>query len=200
MQTQYQKVREFMQAFGQECPPYPAIPAQDIRELRFELIDEERDEFRDAKTEVDRFDAILDMSYVIMGAAIAYGIHGDHLEPRPNSLGLDACNTDLRYACTLRMCISTINWMLGWIEEEAAFQGWNKWQMENGFAEVHRSNMSKFWSLEECDAFLRNTLNPQYIFKQSPCGRFVVKNYDGKVIKSPSYSKANLGPILEGKV
>ena len=147
MQTQYQKVKEFMQAFGQECPSEPCLPENGIRGLRGQLIDEERAELEDATDEVEAFDAVLDLLYVVMGAGIAHGFS----------------------------------------EEQVAA----------GLAEVHRSNMTKFWSMLEIDS---EHFKEGYTYQRSNCERacYVVKDASGKIIKSPSYSKANLGPILEG--
>lgn len=63
-----------------------------------------------------------------------------------------------------------------------------------GFAEVHRSNMSKAWTLAEIEAAqmpVGTRYQPQHD------GRVVVFRHDGKVLKSPSYKPADLRPILE---
>lgn len=199
-QTQYQKVREFMQAFGQECPTETALPSEKIREMRFRLIDEEREEWDTAKTEVDKLDAVLDLSYVILGAAIDIGIPEDQLEPRsrPSDYGLADINFDLRHATVIPFARSLINMMLKWVEEEAEYQGWSQWTMEAGFNEVHRSNMSKMWTKSQ--ALTRLHLDGDIFIKPGygQEGMVVVVNASGKIIKPPSYSKANLGPILEG--
>lgn len=202
MQTQYQKVREFMQAFGQECPPYPVIPPRSVRELRWKLINEEGViEFGRAANRVEKFDAILDTRYVTYGAAIAYGHQEDSLfDASLDEEYLTEWNRKLHSAKSHTAILHSIVGIFSWIRTQEVQLGFSCSQVLAGFDEVHRSNLSKFWSLQESDAFLRTALNPKYIFKQSPCGRFVVKNYDGKIIKSPSYSPANLGPILEGKV
>lgn len=70
--------------------------------------------------------------------------------------------------------------------------GFTTEQMDLAFAEVHRSNMSKLWTAEEIES-----LPPDCRATRVDDERFVVKRSDGKVIKSPSYSPANLRPILE---
>jgi predicted HAD superfamily Cof-like phosphohydrolase len=70
--------------------------------------------------------------------------------------------------------------------------GFTTEQVDLAFAEVHRSNMSKFWTAEEIES-----LPPDCRATRVDDQRFVVKHSDGKVIKSPSYSPANLRPILE---
>ena len=192
-----------MQAFGQEVPTETALPSEKIREMRFRLIYEEQEEWETAKTYVDKFDAVLDLSYVILGAAIDIGIPEDQLEPRsrPSDYGLEHLNLDLRHATVIPFAKSLINMMLKWVEEEVAFQGWNQWTMEAGFNEVHRSNMSKMWTRSQ--VMMRLHIDGDIFYR--PAGSnddlFVVTNpSSGKIIKSPSYAPANLGPILEGKV
>jgi len=70
--------------------------------------------------------------------------------------------------------------------------GFTTEQVDAAFAEVHRSNMSKLWTDEEIES-----LPPDCRATRVDDQRFVVKRSDGKVIKSPSYSPANLRPILE---
>lgn len=118
MTEQEKQVREFMQKAGQEVPAKPTMPSENIIALRQSLIVEEASELADATTIVEAADAIGDLLYVVLGAAVAYGID---LEPI--------------------------------------------------FEEIHRSNMSKF-----IDGHRRE---------------------DGKWVKGPSYSPANLGPIIE---
>lgn len=73
--------------------------------------------------------------------------------------------------------------------------------MEPFFNEVQRSNMTKAWTKAEVEsaAFDSSFMTMTYI--NQPEGRcWVVKNDFGKVVKSPSYSKANLKPILEAQL
>ena len=67
-------------------------------------------------------------------------------------------------------------------------------QLERGFAEVHRSNMSKLWSAT--DVF--NGIPDGASSEKVDVGLYIVRRADGKIIKPPSYSPANLRPILEG--
>lgn len=152
MQTQYQKVREFVQAFGQECPERLEMQSDSTCAMRARLHREESvTEFTTACLEGDLvkvFDSVLDSLYVVLGTAVAFGI----------------------------------------AEEMVA----------KGFAEVHRSNMSKMWNALEIDSehFL-----PGYTARMvysSGDRRYSVTDSSGKIIKPPSYSPANLGPILEG--
>ncbi len=66
--------------------------------------------------------------------------------------------------------------------------------LEPIFREVHRSNMSKLWTRSEVDAYAKGDL----LFRSAPgTDRFVAKRAeDGKVIKSPSYSPADIAKEL----
>jgi predicted HAD superfamily Cof-like phosphohydrolase len=78
--TNFQKVGEFMEAFGQECKETPDFPSEKIIELRDKLINEEFEEYRKAVAERDLTgiaDALSDLLYVVYGAGHAYGIDLD---------------------------------------------------------------------------------------------------------------------------
>lgn len=64
------------------------------------------------------------------------------------------------------------------------------------FEEVHRSNMSKLWTMTELVALDDkpefDIINPEVIIPDRNARQFVIKNASGKVIKSPSYSPANI--------
>lgn len=150
--TPHQQVKEFMLAFGQECPNTPGFPSDDICKLRPDLVTEESSEHREAFENLDYVkvcDAICDLLYVVYGSAIAIGLNED-----------------------------TLNKM---------------------FAEVHRSNMSKMWTWEEAAS------QPEYwlgeiklsLAENAPAPkRWIVRNLDGKVLKSPSYTPPDLEQFL----
>lgn len=62
------------------------------------------------------------------------------------------------------------------------------------FAEVHRSNMSKLWKWSEVEAITHSQHDIQAIcnFNKREIVGYLVKRKDGKVLKSPSYSPAQL--------
>lgn len=124
MTKEQKAVRAFMVKAKQECPNGPGIPELKIQFLREDLIFEEAGELCEANADnniTEAADALGDLLYVVLGAAVAYGI-----------------------------------------------------DLEPVFWEIHRSNMSKFRK------------------------GFQIRK-DGKLIKSPRYSPANLGPILEAQ-
>ena len=78
--TNFQKVKKFMETFGQEVKSRPSFSSEKINELRFNLIKEELDEFKQALENNDLLevaDALTDILYVTYGAGHAFGINLD---------------------------------------------------------------------------------------------------------------------------
>ncbi len=78
--TTYENVREFHTAFGVPELFAPGFPDSKRRALRLELITEELQELLDAEAAndiVEVADALSDLSYVIAGMALEYGIDLD---------------------------------------------------------------------------------------------------------------------------
>ena len=78
--TNFEKVGDFMEAFGQKVEMEPTWPDFDTRELRLELIQEELEELSDAVADRDMIqiaDALTDLLYVIYGAGHAFGLDLD---------------------------------------------------------------------------------------------------------------------------
>lgn len=78
-----------------------------------------------------------------------------------------------------------------------AAYGFSPEQIARGFAEVHRSNMSKLWSSTEVFLNNQSLLSQNASVTDTKLGSYIVKNSEGKVIKSPSYSPADLKGIVE---
>jgi predicted HAD superfamily Cof-like phosphohydrolase len=78
--SNYQKVKKFMQTFGQEVKNTPAFPSDKITKLRISLIEEELSELKVAiedKNMIEVADALTDILYVTYGAGHAFGINLD---------------------------------------------------------------------------------------------------------------------------
>ena len=78
--TNFQKVKNFMEKFGQEIKSSPSFSSPKINELRYNLIKEELDEFKQALENKDLLevaDALTDILYVTYGAGHAFGIDLD---------------------------------------------------------------------------------------------------------------------------
>ena len=78
--TNFQKVKNFMETFGQEVKSSPSFSSPKINNLRYNLIKEELDEFKQALDNNDLLevaDALTDILYVTYGAGHAFGINLD---------------------------------------------------------------------------------------------------------------------------
>ena len=78
--SNFNKVKTFMQIFGQEVKNKPSFPDLKIQNLRFELIKEELEELKVAlnkKNLKEVADALTDILYVTYGAGHAFGIDLD---------------------------------------------------------------------------------------------------------------------------
>ena len=78
--SNFNKVKIFMETFGQEVKIKPSFSSEKINDLRYELIREELDEFKEAlknKDILEVADALTDILYVTYGAGHAFGINLD---------------------------------------------------------------------------------------------------------------------------
>ena len=78
--TNFRKVKNFMETFGQEVKSRPSLSSDKINILRYNLIKEELDEFKKALDNNDLLevaDALTDILYVTYGAGHAFGIDLD---------------------------------------------------------------------------------------------------------------------------
>ena len=78
--TNFESVKKFMETFGQEIKEKASFPNDKIISLRYELIKEELEEFKDAVDKKDIkevADALTDILYVTYGAGHAFGINLD---------------------------------------------------------------------------------------------------------------------------
>lgn len=80
--TNYEKVKQFMEAFGQEVPARATFPDEETMQLRLKLIAEEVSEFAESVQEGDLVNAskeLADILYVVYGAGLAMGINLDQV-------------------------------------------------------------------------------------------------------------------------
>ena len=78
--SNFNKVKVFMETFGQEVKSKASFPDQKIQNLRYDLIKEELDELKvalDQKNLKEVADALTDILYVTYGAGHAFGINLD---------------------------------------------------------------------------------------------------------------------------
>ena len=75
--SNFNKVKTFMETFGQEVKTKPSFSTDKINSLRYDLIKEELEEFKEAMENKDLLevaDALTDILYVTYGAGHAFGI------------------------------------------------------------------------------------------------------------------------------
>ena len=75
--SNFESVRIFMETFGQEVKKKAEFPSEKITSLRYDLINEELEEFKEAISKRDIkevADALTDILYVTYGAGHAFEI------------------------------------------------------------------------------------------------------------------------------
>ena len=78
--TNFEKVKQFMQTFGQEVKTKASFSDEKTNQLRLDLITEELEELKNAMESKDLLevaDALTDILYVTYGAGHAFGIDLD---------------------------------------------------------------------------------------------------------------------------
>ena len=78
--SNFNKVKIFMETFGQEVKKKPSFSNNKINKLRYDLIEEELSELKEAMQNKDLLevaDALTDILYVTYGAGHAFGIDLD---------------------------------------------------------------------------------------------------------------------------
>ena len=78
--TNFEKVKKFMQTFGQEVKTKASFSDEKTNQLRLDLISEELEELKNAMESKDLLevaDALTDILYVTYGAGHAFGINLD---------------------------------------------------------------------------------------------------------------------------
>lgn len=186
----YAQVKEFMTTFGQSCPEVEITLCLDVGLLRYNLIAEEFQEFKDSQNRVDLADALTDLKYVILGAFVAMGVEIED--------GLERIQLANDYA--LRLAVLTdfepnMEFLLGEFEISVVqennpmiisllagmLENVNQCAVAYNIDivacmdEVHASNMSKLG------------LDGKPIYRD-----------DGKVMKGPKYFVPNLRKVLYG--
>ena len=79
--TNFEKVKQFMQTFGQELKTKASFSDEKTNQLRLDLITEELEELKNAMESKDLLevaDALTDILYVTYGAGHAFGINLDN--------------------------------------------------------------------------------------------------------------------------
>ena len=97
--SNFEKVGDFMEAFGQEVLYIPTMPDFNLAALRLDLIEEEVQELRDGLGRgslLEVADALTDILYVVYGAGHAFGIDLDDCFHEVHSSNLTKLGEDGR--------------------------------------------------------------------------------------------------------
>jgi predicted HAD superfamily Cof-like phosphohydrolase len=165
MNKEQQQVKDWMTKFSQETPDKPCIPSLEIRKLRAKLILEEALETIEA----------LGFTLEVKDGFTVQDYFDACLDIKPDLIQIADGLADLHYVA---YCGTAVACGI---------------DMEPVFAEVHRSNMSKLWTeLEKFKNEDRILVGQRVAWTKDQPRCWLVKNSDGKVIKSPSYSPANI--------
>jgi hypothetical protein len=101
---------------------------------------------------------------------------------------------ELKGAKTLTSCLDAVCDQLYVVLGNAVACGFSAKQINRGLAEVHRSNMTKLWTSAEFEsANLPDGATSQVVAS----GQLIVRSREGKILKPPGYSPANLSWIEE---
>ena len=95
--TNFERVRKFMEIFGQEIKEKAEFPNSKITSLRYDLIEEELKEFKVAIEKKDLkevADALTDILYVTYGAGHAFGINLDKCFEEVQESNMSKLGTD----------------------------------------------------------------------------------------------------------
>ena len=95
--SNFENVKKFMHTFGQEVKDKPTFPDKKIEELRYNLIEEELNELKEAmqqKNLKEVADALTDILYVTYGAGHAFGINLDECFKEVQSSNMSKLGND----------------------------------------------------------------------------------------------------------
>ena len=179
------KVGEFHDAFGVERGNVDV-------ELRYKLFKEEFEEYKDAKTLVDKADAIIDMLYIACGTIVTHGYDFSDYEYQSEHW-LSERNTIKSIKKVIKMYSNFdesnlendvyIQMLLEWILDLANHNDILD-KLPELFEEVQNSNMSK---LDDNKQPIINTIDSEYYDPNKPIG---------KVLKSKNFFEPKLKEIL----
>ena len=97
MVSNFTRVMDFMNNFGQEVKYNPEFPDEKVQKLRISLIEEELEELKEAMGKEDIVgvaDALTDILYVTYGAGAAFGIDLDKCFKEVHSSNMSKLDRD----------------------------------------------------------------------------------------------------------
>lgn len=172
------KVKDFMKVFGQDCPSKPVVPDIKTRILRVKLLLEEVLEL----TEASGLKIIDSMGFEFNKSLLT---NPDGVQIVEN----DKISPNLVEVADALADISYVNY------GAANAYGIKLEPVED---EVHRSNMTKLFTLEEISDLDQESFSSKPVRTSGKC--YLVKNKDGKVQKSPSYEPTKIGALIDQQI
>jgi predicted HAD superfamily Cof-like phosphohydrolase len=204
IRTKQDMVREFMLGFGQEVNDRPKMPGIKQQGFRLSLNLEELFEIMAATDLVERVDGLCDLLYTTYGWAETVGVRltkvsENEADTLPSDVDDEKHFKWLAQCCMGAAVSFTVDGIAYWLSEiiDAVYSwgekmGVDATKLDACFEEVHRSNMSKFWTPDEIASA------PADWTRELTYGDgYVVKDANGKVRKSPSWKKPNLEEVLK---
>lgn len=182
----FDAVKEFHEAFDH---PVNVGFDDDVIELRRALIVEEMNELVEASEANDLIelaDALADLSYVIFGAAVAFGLDGDYIaqyEFQSNSALLFESAASMKSDVVMQKALGAT---FAFTKNVARDCGLNLVEL---FNEVHKSNMTKLGV--DGKPIHSDGVTPDVTGKIRP---------KGKVIKGPNYTEPDIEGLLKSEV
>lgn len=185
-------------------PKSPYLTNRQTNELRPKLIREELQELHIAiynNDRIEQLDALADTQYVLSGAVLAWGLRRQFEAQTPTIRLVKIRDMDAHLAAMLGMVagieiaaenefpnqvLTGLSALQSRLLTAVYHLGFSPVFME-AFDEVHRSNMSKLWDTPDYKA------DGVYDMISTEGGKWIARRGDGKIIKSPSYSPADLG-------
>jgi len=209
--TYLKLVSEFHEAFRyrQPEPIIPDLGDKPTNELRPRLIREEIHELREAiesSNRAEQLDALCDIQYVLSGAILAWG-YRSMIRGRVPTVELRKIHDwQAHIAAMLGHCAQMEiaaengfeNQVLTHIVASQTLLNRAVWALgfspvfDDAFREVHRSNLSKLWD-SPIDSAKSIGVDS---FEETQGGKWIGRRADGKIIKSPSYSKVDLSRFV----
>jgi len=192
-----------MLKFGQECPGKPTIPGEQVIDLRAKIELEETLELLIDGLGISCIQSKSGENFNLMAikSALKDGAKfHKYMTPSIKEVA-DACSDKsvVNYGTLIAFGL------LGSTGHPINYYGQCR---DPYFDEVMRSNFSKMWTSAEVNSVMNNMLVSETVeiafgnlvarkVTDSDVRCWLVKDISGKVIKSPSYSPANLQPIID---
>lgn len=201
-------VSEFHAAFRYKQPESRTPDLQDkaTNELRPRLLREEMDELRQAiadNNRVEELDALCDLQYVLSGAVLAWGLRGlfeattctielrkirdldRHIAAMDGMITQMETAAEMNYPPQVLSCLLAMESKLRTLVYHFGFAP----VFTDAFKEVHRSNLSKLFDTPDHDERVHQ-------FDNAGNGKWIGRRLDGKIVKSLTYSPADLSRFV----